>query len=743
MNERFSWRAYLLTAAASFLTVLLALLAGTLALTDAFALSVEVEGLVCLCALSALVSAAVYSVPRVSLRVGLLCVVCGVLALLAWWRWEEVAAGAQILFHQVSYGFHEELPSLLYYELPREFSRGYQQQAAAVFLQLAVPLLALWLGPWLTLSWPVWPAVSAVAAMVGAPLLILRQPGPLALGLFLLFLSLTILSRRGYRERPVTGAGRVLASALPVALTLVLLGGVVPLVGDTARPLWLEDLRLAIQRIPSEGFTLGMGGAGQAAPGEQSFRTAGPLHFRGRTVLQINSSSAQNPLYLRGFSAGAYTADGWMPIEDHGDPYPLAQQPGSQGQTALFPYLTQPYQNTETVRITDMGSPSNYYYLPYYPSALPGDAVSMEDAYVERPSDVAEYHISFLPTGRADLTATLSTDGEAAASYSSESQYRQWVYSHYLDVPYDLLSADAAALIRDFAASVRSGDAPADLARSLRAYLASFTEYDQSTPYTPENEDFVSYFLTESHRGYCVHYASSAVLFLRACGIPARYAAGYVARPGRASAVTNVPDRNAHAWVEVYVDGFGWQPADVTPGFSGGGNLGDLAVTDPEVSPSPSSAPSAPPSPTPTPASQAPSPTPAPAHTSPGKTPALYLRSAFVIPALILLCACVLLAACVLQSHLRRIRLRRRCTQPDPNQATLQLYRYLAALERHAGLPIPPDALALAQKAHFSQHTISEEELQTMRKMAQNAAEQGKKLPLRRRILLRFVWAIL
>lgn len=728
MNRTF-WRGYLLTVSASFLTVFLALFASVFAVSGTFSLPVSFSRLLFLCVLSALVSALVYALPRPSLRAGLVVLLCGLLALYVWWRWDAVSYGAQSVFHQISFGFHEEIPSLLYYELPRELSRNYQRQATAAFFTAAVPLLALWLGPWLTLRWPVWPAVGAAAALVGLPLLILRQPGILPLAAFLLFLALVILSRKGYQESSAAGAGRALTAALPVLLVMVLLSAALS-GGSNPRPLWLDDLRLALQRLPTDGFTLGVGGESLSIPGEQSFLNAGPLRFTGRTVLQINSSSSQKPLFLRGFSAGEYTAEGWKPIDPAGDPYPLGWP--SSPSPFLFPYQTQPG-SSATVRITDMSSNTSYYYLPYYPAALPQDAVCTADAYMDRPSGVDEYRITFLPQGETDSTARV-------ISGTDEQEYRAWVYRHYLDVPRGLLSLDANAMLSQFSSSVIAGADPSDIGLRLKDYLSSFTEYDQKTPLTPEGEDFVSYFLTKSHRGYCVHYASAAVLFFRACGIPARYAAGYVARPGRANAVTNVPDRNAHAWVEVYLDGFGWQPVDVTPGFSGGGSLGDPNAADPESSPSPTPAPSASvPTPTPTPAT--PSPSPTPGHAGPVSSAVLPPAAAAFL--LTLLGLAVLAGLVWLQSRLRLARWRKRCAVPDPNRAALALYRYLTALERRAGVACPPQALALAQKARFSQHTLTGGELSSMQSMAQAAANQVSASPLPRKLLLKYLWALL
>ncbi len=78
-------------------------------------------------------------------------------------------------------------------------------------------------------------------------------------------------------------------------------------------------------------------------------------------------------------------------------------------------------------------------------------------------------------------------------------------------------------------------------------------------------------FLFDTHEGYCVQYATSAVMLLRALGIPARYAEGYLVSEysylpagGFARYVSTVKDENAHAWIEVYFDNYGWVQYEAT-----------------------------------------------------------------------------------------------------------------------------------------------------------------------------------
>jgi hypothetical protein len=122
------------------------------------------------------------------------------------------------------------------------------------------------------------------------------------------------------------------------------------------------------------------------------------------------------------------------------------------------------------------------------------------------------------------------------------------------------------------------------------------TYFQDNIPYTlkpgatPKDEDFINYFLTRNRKGYCAHFASAATLIFRQMGIPARYVEGYAISYEAAlasdlneekrysdyywgysaigeSAVLDVEvtDAMAHAWVEIYVEGFGWKVVDVTP----------------------------------------------------------------------------------------------------------------------------------------------------------------------------------
>ena len=165
----------------------------------------------------------------------------------------------------------------------------------------------------------------------------------------------------------------------------------------------------------------------------------------------------------------------------------------------------------------------------------------------------------------------------------------------WLDIP-----EENRTVIADFCRETGLCGSTQEIISQLRDYFQQNFPYTLSPGVTPRRKDFVNYFLTEKKKGYCAHYASAAVLILRYMGIPARYVEGYavdameVAQDGtltdldaaqyydrtsirsanaaseilpqQASVISyDVSDGNAHAWVEVYDENFGWRPVELTP----------------------------------------------------------------------------------------------------------------------------------------------------------------------------------
>ncbi len=77
--------------------------------------------------------------------------------------------------------------------------------------------------------------------------------------------------------------------------------------------------------------------------------------------------------------------------------------------------------------------------------------------------------------------------------------------------------------------------------------------------------DSVDDFLFRTRSGFCGHYASALATLMRAAGIPARVVTGY--HGGEWNPIGQyliVRQSEAHAWVEIWIDGRGWSRVDPT-----------------------------------------------------------------------------------------------------------------------------------------------------------------------------------
>ncbi|MBR6569879.1 MAG: hypothetical protein IKK75_05440 [Clostridia bacterium] len=111
---------------------------------------------------------------------------------------------------------------------------------------------------------------------------------------------------------------------------------------------------------------------------------------------------------------------------------------------------------------------------------------------------------------------------------------------------------------------VANANTPYDRACAIQRHLQRYYRYSLDPVTPPENQDFVTYFLYVGREGYCTYFASAMTVMCRMAGLPARYVEGFLAKPD-AEGFAYVTGENAHAWTEVYFEGFGWVPFDPTP----------------------------------------------------------------------------------------------------------------------------------------------------------------------------------
>ena len=75
-------------------------------------------------------------------------------------------------------------------------------------------------------------------------------------------------------------------------------------------------------------------------------------------------------------------------------------------------------------------------------------------------------------------------------------------------------------------------------------------------------------FLFDRQEGFCGHYAGAFAALMRAADVPSRVVSGYVGgrrvEPLGGPPYLDLRQSDAHAWVEVWLNGQGWQQVDPT-----------------------------------------------------------------------------------------------------------------------------------------------------------------------------------
>jgi transglutaminase-like putative cysteine protease len=105
---------------------------------------------------------------------------------------------------------------------------------------------------------------------------------------------------------------------------------------------------------------------------------------------------------------------------------------------------------------------------------------------------------------------------------------------------------------------------PYEKVLAISEHLRGF-RYDESVE-GGHSGDYLLRFLTEIQAGYCEQFAAAMAVLVRAVGLPARVAVGFLPGDYDADArVFHVTSEHAHAWTEVYFTGVGWVPFEPTP----------------------------------------------------------------------------------------------------------------------------------------------------------------------------------
>ncbi len=212
------------------------------------------------------------------------------------------------------------------------------------------------------------------------------------------------------------------------------------------------------------------------------------------------------------------------------------------------------------------------YALPYYLDTDPANyVIQPNDVHYLRNGGSSEYSVYYYPYSYVVNPIKIA---QVPAAYALQEQaYYAFVCENYLQIPTQT-DTYMQQLIQELGLRADDPEIVTKVAYFLRTSFTYNMQYDRTLD---EQEDIAVAFLRDYKTGVCQHYACAGTMLFRALGIPARYTVGYSGETV-AGEWTDVTAAQAHAWVEIYLQGSGWVHVEVTGGGAGGGGGGDPLV---------------------------------------------------------------------------------------------------------------------------------------------------------------------
>lgn len=453
---------------------------------------------------------------------------------------------------------------------------------------------------------------------------------------------------------------------------------------------------------------------------KENLNDISPLTQTHTPVMTVTSAVGGN-IYLKGTAYADYRDNIWSIISDND----AARYPQD-----FVPFTATIGNNALTDTRVHMLNESKIAYVPYFLESLPDNLNSVADVCVKNDTDKNEFNYSHYPF-YAENTYRYNSSSEAE-------DYKAFVYDTYLEIPRK--TQIELRRIADQEGFLDSELTVSEKIEMVKNYISNSKTYSLKTPKMPSDKDFATWFLNESDTGYCVHFATAGTLMLRAVGIPARYVTGYYATAYANQTVTVTTD-NAHAWVEYYSDTAGWIPLECTPSSfqparyvgsqrASGGSTDTTQPTTVE----PTTAPTAPTNGT-------------VSHNTNTKpkndSKSSFEFNGFTI-AMMSLGIIVLALIAIFSRRIIIIKKRKqRFETGRNNKRAICIYKELKNLTKISHILITDEVKSVYEKARFSNHTISNDELKIIENAYYNSIEEiYNNLPRIKKPYYKFIKAI-
>jgi len=561
-----------------------------------------------------------------------------------------------------------------------------------------------------------------------------KSPNALYPCLMILALAILLISDWTRRKQPDQSMKLTLWLILPITLAFVLVFicnpkmNYVNYAGKIQKNLsvWFEDVQDVAVSVMT-GTPINSSGKNRV-----NLQAVGSKNTSSRSVMLVNSP-IDGKLYLRERDYDVYTGIAWEATKERKEKFPAGGT--SVGTLTILTYTTR-----------------STLFVPYYATA----GIELVGGSLENEDDLDRYRY------------TLSKEISKKTSLPG-AQYKE-------------LPAETKAWATELVTKItEEAKANQEKVWKIQEYVRNSASYDtEAIRMDSSYTDFAQWFLEERDTGYCIHYATTATVLLRAAGIPARYVEGYAVNCEAGTDVV-VSKNDAHAWVEYYdMMSRAWCVLEVTPGHGnaetpqvkpGAPSVGiqvpgesvDTPEEDIPVDEIPGDGPPLhlpqwdemedptesdpfaenppveehPTEDTPTEPTTVPEGTKVPVDSADG-TRFLNLRKWIKI---VFYCLLFVLGV-LLQGYVRILRKRKLWNRGEPNTVAIWRWRQTCSLANLLGQYYPEELDDLAKKAKFSQHEMQADELQKFEDYRLSLVDVIAEKPWYQRAFFKWIMAI-
>ncbi|MGO1713403.1 MAG: transglutaminase-like domain-containing protein [Senegalia sp. (in: firmicutes)] len=342
-----------------------------------------------------------------------------------------------------------------------------------------------------------------------------------------------------------------------VTLTIILIAFILPKDNPPIKWRWMDDkVQTNFPQVTewrnnlkkSQGYGKNLEFDLTFTPYQNQERTlGGNIEINNQLVMEVESD---RPLYLKGIVKDEYTGSYWKSEEDQ----------------------VKEYQSNDDIDI-EKKNLNSYTELEYEVNHINLTTSTIFSSYIPIKVNYDEVYYSSDEYEIYTNKVILSEDGYSVKSLIP------YFDKNKVDIDYEknekyLKLPDTVTQRTENLSLELTKDMPNDYEKMLilQNYLRDNYSYSLK-PGNEEYDDFVDNFIFEKSEGYCTYFASSLAVMARTIDIPTRYVEGFITGDKNEEGKYEVYSENAHAWVEAYINGYGWMVFEATPAYSIPDNL--------------------------------------------------------------------------------------------------------------------------------------------------------------------------